>query len=155
MIKDTQYLSKEKFEEFTVELEDLKTKKRKEIAENLEYSKAMGDLAENAEYHEAREAQMNLEERISKLEDLLKTAVIMSLKHADIVSIGATVTIKKKAADAAATYTLVGSEEADLTNNMISIISPLASAMVGKKKGESFSVSTPKGKTEYMIMELK
>ncbi len=154
MATDTQYLTKEKHEELSLELEDLKTKKRKEIAENLEYSKALGDLAENAEYHEAREAQMNLEERISKLEVLLKSAVIMALKHSDTVVIGTTVTIKKKDGSPT-TYTIVGSEEADVASNKISMTSPLAEAMSGKKKGDSFSVSTPKGKTEYTIVEVK
>jgi transcription elongation factor GreA len=154
MNTDTQYLSKEKFEELTYELEELKTKKRKEIAENLEYSKALGDLSENAEYHEAREAQMNLEERISKIESLLKSAVIMSGKRGDVVGIGATVSLKKKGASDHITYTLVGSEEADLAVQRISITSPIADAMVGKKKGESFYVITPKGKTEYVIIEI-
>lgn len=156
MTNDTEYLTKEKFAELRTELEDLKTKRRKEVAEDLEYSKQLGDLSENAEYHEAREAQMNLEERISKLEALLKTAVIMSVvKHSDSVSIGSTVTLKKKNIDAPATYTIVGSEEADLARNRISITSPLAEAMVSKKKGDTFSVSTPKGKTEYTILEIK
>ncbi len=149
------YLTKEKFEALTIELEDLKTKKRKEIAENLEYSKALGDLSENAEYHEAREAQMNLEERISKLETLLKSATIMSAQHGDSVSIGSTVTIKKKPDGVEQTYNIVGSEEADMASGKISITAPLADAMIDKKKGEIFTVSTPKGKTQYEIINIQ
>jgi transcription elongation factor GreA len=149
------YLTKEKFEELKLELEELKTKKRKEVAENLEYSKSLGDLSENAEYHEAREAQMNLEGRINKIEDLLKSATIMSLHHTDKVSIGSTVTIKKKTDDTKMTYNIVGSEEADMVSGKISITAPLADAMIDKKKGDIFTVSTPKGKTEYEIVEIR
>lgn len=155
MKQEVQYLTKEKYEALQTELEDLKTRKRKEVAENLEYSKALGDLSENAEYHEAREAQMNLEERISKLELLLKHATIMSLHHTEKVSIGSTVTIKKKVGGDQATYNLVGSEEADISTNKISITAPLAVAMVDKKKGDMFSVVTPRGKTDYVIVDIK
>lgn len=156
MKNDMNYLTKEKFEELRAELDELKTVKRKEIAENLEYSKALGDLSENAEYHEAREAQMNLEERIAKLEALLKDATIMSMRdHSDKVSIGSTVTVERSGAPAPITYNIVGSEEADITKNKISITAPLAETMIGKSKGDSFSVATPKGKMTYKIVDIK
>lgn len=154
MPHDTQYLSKEKFESLTTELEELKTKKRREIAENLEYSKALGDISENAEYHEAREAQMNLEERISKIEALLKSAEIVAPHHTEKVSVGSVVTIEKKGGSSV-TYNIVGSEEADIASNKISVTAPIAAAMIGKKKGDTFVVSTPKGKTEYTVVNIK
>ena len=90
-----EYLTKEKFEELKNELEILRTVKRKEVAENLEYAKGLGDISENAEYHEAREMQANLEDRISKLENVLKSAVIVSDKHGSVAGIGSIIKIKK------------------------------------------------------------
>ena len=77
-MKDHEYLTKAKFDEFTKELALLKGTKRKEVAESLEYAKSLGDLSENAEYHEARDVQATIEDRIAKLEELLKTASIVS-----------------------------------------------------------------------------
>ena len=73
-----EYLTKEKFDEFTKELAQLKGTRRKEVAESLEYAKSLGDLSENAEYHEARDTQATVEDRIARLEDLLKNASIVS-----------------------------------------------------------------------------
>ncbi len=78
MKEEREYLTKEKFEQLKHELEDLKTVKRKEVAESLDYARALGDLSENAEYHEAREMQANIEDRIAKLESLLKNTTIVS-----------------------------------------------------------------------------
>jgi len=92
MDKNTQeYLTKEKYEELVMELDNLKKVKRKEVAESLEYAKSLGDLSENAEYQEAREWQANIEDRIAKLESILKTAEIVSNYHGDTAGIGSTV----------------------------------------------------------------
>jgi transcription elongation factor GreA len=157
MNTDTHYLTSEKFDELTRELEELRTVRRKEVAEELEYSKSLGDLSENAEYHQARESQMNLEERISKLEILLKHATIIAEGHkptTDTVSIGNRVTVTKEGDTAQLAYTIVGSEEADISQNKLSIDSPLAAAMIGKKKGETFSVHMPKGEMVYKITKI-
>src|SRR5438105_12462404 len=109
--QEGEYLTKEKFEELTKELEYLKGQKRKEVAESLEYAKGLGDLSENAEYHEARETQANIEDRIAKLESILKTAVIMTDKHGSTVSVGSTIVVQKEKDHSKSTYILVGSEE--------------------------------------------
>ena len=152
----TEYLTKEKYEELRKELEHLKTDKRREIAENLEYAKSLGDLSENAEYHEARSDQANLEDRIAKLEIMLKTAVIVSLdKHTEVIGIGSTVTIQKEKDKGESIYKIVGSEEADLNSGKLSLHSPLGEALLGKNKGELVSVTTPKGLINYKISAIK
>src|SRR3989344_5857493 len=110
MPNESEYLTKEKFEELQKELEHLKTAKRKEVAESLEYSKGLGDLSENAEYHEARELQANVENRIAQLESILKSAVIVSEKHGSVVTIGSTVVVHKAKDSTKQTFVLVGSE---------------------------------------------
>lgn len=150
-----EYLSKEKFDELSKQLEELKTVKRKEVAENLEYAKSLGDLSENAEYHEAREAQANIEDRIAKLEVILKSAVIMSSRHSDAVGIGSVVQIEKEKDKSKAKYKIVGSEEANLSELKLSINSPLGAAMVGRKKGEHFKVTAPSGIVDYKIMDIE
>ncbi len=156
MPHENEYLTKEKFEELTKELEHLKTDKRKEVAENLEYAKGLGDLSENAEYHEAREMQATLEDRIKRLEAILQSAQIVSEKHGgSTVNIGSTVVIQKDKDDHKQTFTLVGSEEVDIENGRISIHSPLGSALVGKHKGDLVEFESPRGITSYTLLEVK
>lgn len=145
-------VSQEKFDEMLKELENLKTVRRTEIAKNLEYARSLGDLSENAEYQEARELQAATEERIRKLEELVKRAHIMTDgKKKDIVGFGSSVTIKKDGGDEAHEYTIVGSEEADMRARKLSHVSPLGAAIMGKKKGEMFTFETPNGKQTYSI----
>ena len=92
-----EYLTKEKYEELGKELEYLKKTKRREVAEALEYAKSMGDLAENQEYQEARDMQAGVEDRIAKLENILKHAEIMGVHKGGTVTIGSTVVVKKLA----------------------------------------------------------
>ena len=153
---DTQkeYLSKEKHDELNEELEFLMHVRRKEIAEALEAAKALGDLSENAEYHSAREAQADVEERISIIEEILKSAIIVRGKHkTDAVDIGSIVTIKR--GKETKTYTIVGSEENDVLAGKISNKSPLGESMMGKKKGDTFICVTPKGEESCQILEIK
>ena len=132
----------------------LTTVRRKEIAEALEAAKALGDLSENAEYHSAREAQAGVEERIAVIEEILKNAVIVGNKHkTDAVGIGSVVTLKR--GRDTKTYTIVGSEEADVASMKISNKSPLGESMMGRKKDEKFSCVTPKGEEECQILEIK
>lgn len=156
MKDEHEYLTEEKYKEFEKELEFLKTIRRKEVAENLEYAKGLGDLSENAEYHEARDMQASVEDRIGKLEMILKHATIVSSQHAkDVVSIGSIITVQKGKEKDSKVFTIVGSEEADMGAGKISVKSPLGSAALGKKKGDSFSFSTPNGKMEYTITSIK
>jgi len=153
MKNDHEYLTKEKFDEFTKELLLLKGTRRKEVAESLEYAKSLGDLSENAEYHEARDTQATIEDRIVKLEGLLKNASIVSVNHTGVVNVGSTVTVEKDGKKS--TYSIVGSEEADVIENKISIKSPFGQAIFGKKKGDKFSFQAPVGEISYEIVDIK
>ena len=150
-----QYLTTEKFAELEKELNLLKTDRRKEVAEHLEYAKKLGDLSENAEYHQAREEQAEVEDRINRLEELLKKAVISGAGSKDIVTIGSTVRIEKGGDNKSMIFTIVGSEEADMTHGKISNLSPIGSSVLGHKEGDSVSVSTPKGVIKYVIAAIK
>ena len=148
-------LSQEKFDELVKELENLKTVRRSEIAKNLEYARSLGDLSENAEYQEARELQAATEERIRKLEELVKRAHIATdNKKKDIVGFGSMVSIKKEGGDEVHEYSIVGSEEADMRARKLSHVSPLGAALMGKKKGDVFTFETPNGKQTYTIQKV-
>lgn len=159
MTDEQEFFTKEKFEELTKELDNLRKVKRKEIAENLEYAKSLGDLSENAEYHEAREAQANLENKIAKLEMLLKTGAIITdnkkNQSGEVVGVSSTVTVENTANNERKIFVIVGSEESDIGSGKISIHSPVGEALTGKRKGESTIVKTPKGLISYKIIEVK
>ena len=155
MHTDEEYLTKEKFKELEKELENLKTVKRKEIAEALEYAKSLGDFSENQEYQEARDSQAILEDRINRLEGILKSAKIISTQSTNVVSVGSAITLEKETDQSRKSYTMVGTEEADASNGKISVRSPLGLAAMGKAKGESFSFETPSGILSYKIIDIK
>lgn len=148
-------LSQEKFEELTRELDELRTTRRREVAEQLEYARSLGDLSENAEYHEAREIQGAVEERIQKLENMLKHAKIVRAGKSDTVSMGSVVIVQKQGSEDKHSYTIVGAEEADVLSGKVSYHSPLGAALMGKKKGEEFSFHTPKGSQKYKILKVE
>ncbi len=148
-------LTKEKFKELEEELETLKTKGRKQITDSLVYAKSLGDLSENAEYAQAREDQAKLEDRISKLEHILKTAKIVTKHSTDAVSVGSTVELHKKSDKTKRTFTIVGGEEADTASGKISFHSPIGQALMGKKEGDTVSITTPKGIVEYKIASIE
>lgn len=156
MSNDPQYLTNEKLEELKKELEYLRTERRKEVAEQLEYAKKLGDLSENAEYHQAREEQAEVEDRISRLENIVKNAVITSAHGGDVVTIGSTIRLEKEGDGSKSyLYTIVGSEEADMSQGKVSNLSPLGSALLGHKEGDAVTVSTPKGTVKYKIAAIK
>ncbi len=155
MIDDTNYLSKEKFDELTTELEHLKTVRRREIAEQLEYARSLGDLSENAEYEEARNLQAATEDRIRVVEEQLSRARIIEHAKGTTVSLGSFVTIQKAGEKEEHTYEIVGSAEANMQEHKISHLSPLGSALMGKKKGETFAFEIPKGQQKYKIVNIK
>ena len=150
-----EYISQEKFEELTQELEELKTNKRREVAQQLEYARSLGDLSENAEYQEARELQSAVEERIQKLENILKNAKIVKGTKTDVVGMGSGVSVEKVGNGESHKYVIVGAEEADMLAGKISYHSPLGNALMGKKKGDEFSFSTPKGSQRYKILKVE
>ncbi len=152
-MNEKEYLTKEKFDEFKKELEYLKSTKRKEVAEQLEYAKSLGDLSENAEYHEARDAQAITEDRIAKLEGILKSAVIITEQATGTVNVGSEIVVEKNGKKA--NYVIVGTEEADALSGKISIKSPFGQAVIGKKKGDEFTFTAPSGTVTYKVVEIK
>ncbi|MBP6911619.1 MAG: transcription elongation factor GreA [Candidatus Pacebacteria bacterium] len=150
------YISKEKKAELEKEFEFLRSIKRKEIIEQLEHAKSLGDLSENAEYHQAREEQGKLEDKINSLEELLRTATVIE-KHdtKSAVSIGSIVTVKKGGTRTDIVYTIVGPEEADMSQSKISNHSPLGNALMNKKKGEVVDVHTPAGDATYTVVSIE
>lgn len=146
------FVSQEKFDEMIKELEHLKTVRRTEIAKSLEYARSLGDLSENAEYQEARDLQAATEERIKKLDDLVKnTKILTDGKKKNEVSFNSVVAIKREGSNEVHEYTIVGSEEADMRVKKLSHVSPLGAALMGKKKGDVFTFETPGGKQTYTI----
>jgi transcription elongation factor GreA len=148
------YITKDKQKALLLELEQLKTVERKAIAEKLDYARELGDLSENAEYHDAREQQSTLESRIETIENILNNAEIISKKKTSTVSLGSAVTIQKQGTKTPLTYTIVGSAEADMTNNKLSHESPLGKALIGASSGDTITLETPKGKIQYTIKKL-
>lgn len=150
------FLTSEKFEELKKELDLLKTTRRKEVAESLEYARSLGDLSENAEYQEARDMQAAIEERIQHLERVIKEAkIVVSDKKGALVGLGSILTIVRDGEKENRTYTIVGSEEANIHEHKLSYLSPLGEALMGKQKGESFTFTTPNGKQTYKIIDVK
>ncbi len=155
MDKEATYITEEKKIALEQELLELKSVKRKEILDALEYAKSLGDLSENAEYHQAREEQGKLEERISKIEHILKHSVVMKKHHSTNVEVGSTVKVKKEGSKETQTYQIVGQEEADTANGKISHKSPLGEALFGHKKGDTVSFTTPKATFNYTIIDIE
>ncbi|HBB49514.1 TPA: transcription elongation factor GreA [Candidatus Nomurabacteria bacterium] len=148
------YITEEKRNTFLEELQDLKGPKRKEILKSLEYAKSLGDLSENAEYHQAREEQGKLEARIAKIEQILQTSQTAKGGGGDIIEIGSKVVVRKNGTKEEKKYVIVGSEEADMAEGKISNRSPLGVALFGKKKGDSVSLKTPNGTANYKIINV-
>ncbi|KKU80500.1 MAG: Transcription elongation factor GreA [Parcubacteria group bacterium GW2011_GWA1_47_8] len=155
MSEEKEYLSKEKFDELQKELDHLKSVRRKEIAESLEFAKSLGDLSENAEYHEARQDQAETEDRIVKLELMLKSAVITEKHKGGVIGIGSTVSIKKVDEKSERRYQIVGSEESNTKEGKISNKSPLGEALIGKSKGDKFSYETPSGIVSCTVVNVE
>lgn len=151
---DKYYLTKERIEDLKKELEELKSKKRLEVAERLKQAKEYGDLSENSEYIEAREEQSWTETRIFELENMLKKAVIIEkTEGTNEVQVGSTATVKK--GDQIFRYTIVGSNEANPREGKISNESPLGRSFLGHKVGDSLVISTPGGKVTYQITKIE
>jgi transcription elongation factor GreA len=153
-MKDTpEYLTKEKLNELKGELNVLKTVKRREIAEKLDFAKSLGDLSENAEYHQARDQQADIEDRIEQLEDIIKRAKIITGHHKGVVEIGSKVKVKKNN-DSEIIFFIVGPEEADALAGKISFKSPIGEALLGHKVGDKVPVVTPRGECQYKILAI-
>ncbi len=139
------------------ELKVLKTVRRPQVAKNLEEARAHGDLKENAEYDAAKQEQALLEARMRELEDKLSRARLLEDENitGEHVSIGCVVTVKDLKTKENEIYRIVGEEEADFSQNKISIRTPIAKGMMGKKIGEKVDIQVPAGLLKYEILKIE
>jgi len=150
-------LTPEGYEKLKREIEELSTTKRREVAERIRIAREFGDIAENAEYDDAKNEQMLLEHRIATLEERMRDARVISKKDIakDVVSVGSKVKLRDVTAKETIEYHIVGSAEANPAENKLSNESPVGKAIIGKKKGETVEVTAPRGKMKFKIMEIK
>ena len=140
------------------ELEELKNIKRPKIVEAIAEARGHGDLKENAEYHAAKEEQSKIEGRILEINDLIARANVIDvtkLEKKDNVIFGSTVHLIDLEINIKKTYKIVGKDEADATKNYIYFRSPMGKALIGKKKKETITVTTPAGEKNFEIIEVK
>ena len=140
-------LTKEGYEKLKKEIDYLRGDKRREVAERIRVAREFGDIAENAEYDDAKNEQMMLEHRIAQLEERLLSARVIDKKEIskDAVSIGSTVKLRDVAAKKTVEYHIVGSAEANPTENKLSNESPVGKALLGHKRGDIVTVPVPRG----------
>ena len=145
------------YERLVDELKHLKTVKRPQVIRAIAEAREHGDLSENAEYHAARDRQGFIEGRLAELEDKLSRAEVIDVSSlkGGVVRFGATVRIIDEDTDAKTTYQIVGADEADIDSGLLSVISPLGRALIGKKKGDAADVSTPGGHKFYEIVSVR
>lgn len=138
------------------EIKHLKSVERPRIIKAIEEARSHGDLSENAEYHAAKEQQGWLEARVAELEDKISRAEVIDVTKlsGDTVKFGAKVTLIDEDTDEKAAYQIVGEFEADVKQGKISIASPIARAIIGKRKGDSVEVNTPGGGKSYEIVKV-
>ncbi len=149
-----QIISKEGYEKLKKELELLTTVRRREIADRIQRAKDMGDLSENAEYSEAKDAQAFNEGRVAELSALLKNLTVVDNGGAkDRISLGSDVTVEVNGEEKI--YSIVSFNEADPLAGKISNESPLGRSLLDKKKGDQVTVTTPKGQNTYKIKDIK
>ncbi len=147
-----QIISREGYQKLVDELEMLSTERRREIADRIEKAKELGDLSENAEYSEAKEAQAFNEGKIIELASLLKNLVVVDGQTKGKVGMGSKLTVKNGAI--AKEFTIVSFNEADPANGLISNESPLGQSFLGHFAGDKVKVNTPKGEVEYEIVNI-
>jgi transcription elongation factor GreA len=150
-------MTPEGFTRLTAELKRLKIEERPAIIKAIADAREHGDLSENAEYHAARERQGFVEGRVLELEDKLSRAEVIDIKNqsGSRVMFGAHVALVDEETEEKAKYQIVGPEEAEIQNGLLSIQSPLAKAILGKEAGESVEVSTPRGMRYFEILEVR
>ncbi len=158
MSEEKVYLTDEGFLELETELNELKNVRRPAVIKALKEARALGDLSENADYDAARSEQAQVEGRIQELEKIMENAEIIEKGNTDSVSLGITVKVKyideDDDDDEIEEYRIVGSKEADPSNNKISNESPLAKAIMNAKVGEIRSVESPNGTYDVEIVEI-
>jgi transcription elongation factor GreA len=150
------YYTEEGLKKLKDELEQMKTIERPKISAQIAEARDKGDLSENAEYDAAKEAQGMLEMKISKLEDVLANARILSEENIDLTKVGVLTKVKLKnmANSAIMEYSLVAEKEADIRKNKISVSSPIGKGLLGKKVGEIAEIQVPRGIMSFEILEI-
>ena len=150
-------LTPEGYENLKQEIDRLRTDKRREVAERIRVAREFGDIAENAEYDDAKNEQAMLEHRIAQLEERLLSARVITKKEIskDTVSVGSKVRLRDIQANKTFEYHIVGSAEANPTQNKLSNESPVGKAIIGHKKGDVVEVSAPRGALKFKILEIK
>jgi transcription elongation factor GreA len=150
-------MTMEGYRKLEAELHRLKSEERPRIIQQIAEAREHGDLSENAEYHAAKDAQGMNEAKVAELEDKLARAEIIdpSKLSGTTVKFGATVTLEDEDSGDKVKYKIVGEDEANLRENKISIASPIARALIGKSKGDSAEVTTPKGPRSYEILKVE
>jgi transcription elongation factor GreA len=145
-------LTPEGLEKLKAEIEHLSSEKRREVAERIKEAREFGDISENSEYDDAKNEQMMLEARIAALEEKLRSASVIDASQidADIVRVGVTVSVKDEGTGKAMEYSIVGSTEANPSENKLSNESPVGKALLGHKKGDSVDVVLPNGKSRTL-----
>ena len=151
-------LTKEGYTKLKNEIEYLSTEKRREVADRIRHAREFGDIAENAEYDDAKNEQAMLEHKIAQLEERLARARVIDTDDVDtsVVSVGSVVRLRDVDAKETVEYHIVGSAEANPAEHKLSNESPVGKAILGKKKGETVEVATPRGSMlKFKIMEIK
>ncbi len=151
-------LTPEGFKKLKEEIEHLSNVKRREVAERIRIARQFGDIQENSEYDDAKNEQALLEHRIAMLEERLLSARVITKKEIakDVVSVGSHVKLRDVSGKETVEYHIVGSAEANPSENKLSNESPVGKAIIGKKKGETVEVSTPRGGSlKYKILDIK
>jgi transcription elongation factor GreA len=150
-------LTPEGYEKLKQEIDHLRIEKRREVAERIRIAREFGDIAENAEYDDAKNEQAMLEHKIAQLEERLLSARVISKKEIskDTVSVGSKVRLRDVQAGKTFEYHIVGSAEADPAQNKLSNESPVGKAIMGHKKGDVVEVAAPRGALKFKILEIK
>jgi transcription elongation factor GreA len=150
-------LTAEGYEKLKHEIDLLRGDKRREVAERIRVAREFGDIAENAEYDDAKNEQAMLEHRIAQLEERLLSARVITKREIskDAVSVGSHVRLRDMQANKTIEYHIVGSAEANPAENKLSNESPVGKAIMGRKKGEIVEVAAPRGALKFKIMEIK
>lgn len=152
-MSDATYVTAEGLQKLKTELHELKTVRKREVANRIEKAKELGDLSENAEYADAKDEMSFIEGRIIEIEDSINRAVIIEQGSTDTVTIGATVELSVEGGSK--TYTIVGSNEANPAGGRISNETPLAQALLGKKVGDEIRVTVPSGEIRYTVVRIQ
>jgi transcription elongation factor GreA len=145
------------YQRLEVELKKLKTEERPAVIKAISEAREHGDLSENAEYHAARERQSFIEGRVRELEDKISRAQVIDVSKmsGETIKFGATITLAHEESDEETTYQIVGVDEADIGQGLLSVTAPLARAVINKIVGDSVTVDTPGGSRDYEIVSVE